>query len=73
MIDAKAARSDARLGARFRLDVKRPGEPFLPHSFHASHAEAFDAGLVETTGQCTQALPCRPGWDFVIHECCRGC
>jgi hypothetical protein len=54
--------------ARFRLDVKRPGEPLLPHSFHGTYEEAFDAGLLAIAGQSEVALEPRPGWDFLIVE-----
>lgn len=53
---------------RFRLDVQRPGEPMLPHSFHPTHQAAFDAGLLVTTGQSAEALDPPPGWDFRIKE-----
>lgn len=51
----------------WRLDVKRPGGPFLPESFHAAHQEAFDAGLAAVTGQTAEALEPRPGWDFAVR------
>ncbi len=54
---------------RYRLDVKRPGSPvFVPESFHETHADAFDAGLLVVTGQCADALPPRLGWDFKIER-----
>ena len=54
--------------ARYRLDVKRLGSPcFVPESFHSSHEEAFDAGLLAITGQGLALKP-PPGVDFVIRD-----
>lgn len=53
---------------RFRLDVQEPGGPFVPRSFHPTHAEAFDAGLLIVTGQTAEALAAFPGWDFAIRD-----
>lgn len=60
-------RPDAARAARFRLDVREPDAPFLPHSFHATFDEAFDEGLRATTGQ-TRCVELPAGWDFRVRD-----
>lgn len=58
----------ATRATRFRLDVKRPGEPFVPHSFHETFNAACDEGLMAVTGQREEALEPPPGWDFIVRD-----
>ncbi len=57
---------DGRTDPAFLLRVREPGLPLVPWSFHATHAEAFTAGLLAVTGQAALALDPWPGWDFDI-------
>lgn len=60
--------SDAARAVRYRLDVKRPGGPFLPESFHPTFEEAYDAGLLAVTGQTEDVPEPWPGYDFIIRN-----